>query len=225
MMQTSSGNRSLVLWKWIVSIGLFAAGVMLAENVGHSLSILFSAMTRNPLTIAVTTFLNERAPESLIRFEQDLLHFFSLAPYFGLGGVIAGILFKYRWAWLGVCVPLGFGLWFNVCLVDMSFSWKSLHWTDLLPDIVSIFALTPIYLIGVAAGHALRHRRFPSWSISDCFIATTLASVLCYAIIRRPFLLIPGTIFVTCSLLAWRLLRNIRQDGVAEAKIVARDET
>lgn len=191
-----------------ISFVLFAAGVALAHNVADSHSFLLRAATRNPVTIAVTTYLYDHTPEAIYKFEQDLLHYFAVAPYFGVYGLVAGALLTYRSARLGVLVPMGFAVWFSIQLIQMTLTSRELDWTAFFPEIVSSFTLVPIYLIGTAAGSIISHRRLPTWTLSDCFVATTVACVLCYAIMRRPFLLIPGTLFIACSLIAWRSLRT-----------------
>jgi hypothetical protein len=202
--------------RWIISAALIAAGVMLAEDVGHVSGTLHRFISRNRLTVAVTECLSERAPSFLLRFEQDILFYFPLAPYFFVVGVIAGLCFAYSKAKCGVLFAAAYAGWFNFLLIRRTVGAEKLSWYMFLDVILCCIALVPIYLIGVNVGRAVVERRCPRWRLSDVFTAVTICGILLFAIVYRPFIAIPAILSLTSVLLAWRTApstANIQVNG------------
>lgn len=195
---------------------LLGLGVMLSLNAGRLHSLLCIYALRNPLSIAVTSFLHENASANIFRFEQDILQYFCLGPYFLCGGVLAGLAMTSRNSVCGVMLPIGFAASFSILLFRESMKWGDLHWIDFLPDMIAAWCLAPIFLIGLGIGELLRNRRFPQWRILDCFAVITIACALCYAVVYRPFAVLPSICIVSFGLLAWRMLAGIARGTPAE---------
>ncbi|MCA9125306.1 MAG: hypothetical protein H6822_35020 [Planctomycetaceae bacterium] len=188
----------------VIATTLIVAGVLLAHDVGHVAGKMTLAVTRNPATIAVTGYLSKNAPPAVFAFEQDVLFHFALAPYFIFAGGLVGLTTPFRDAKYGTLVPLAYAVWFSVLLVRMAADTESLAWLSFLDVIVTSFALIPLYLLGVNVGQSFNERRCPQWVLADCLIAFTIGGILCFAVVNRPFMLIPTTMTATACFLAWR---------------------
>jgi len=193
----------------IIAIILIVAGALLAQDVGHVAGTMNLAVTRNPATIAVTGYLSRNAPAAIFAFEQDVLIHFALAPYFIFAGGLAGLAMPFRYAKYGSLIPLAYAVWFTVLLVRMAADIESVTWISFLDVIVTSFALVPIYLLGVNLGRYVNERRCPRWSLNDCFLAITIGGVLSFAVVYRPFMLIPTTMSSAVCFLAWRTWTHV----------------
>ncbi len=187
-----------------IATTLIVAGVLLAQDVGHVAGRMTLAVTRNSATIAVTAYLSEIAPRAVFAFQQDVLGYFALAPYFVLAGGLAGLVLPFRYAKVGALLPLAYAVWFSVLLVRMAADIQSVTWISFLDVILTSLALIPLYLLSVNIGQILSQRRCPRWTLRGCFLALTIGGLICFAVIYRPFMLIPSTITVAVCFLAWQ---------------------
>ena len=192
----------------LISLLLICAGVGLAHNVWGSASKLTLLATRNPATIAFTTFASERFPENLFRFEQDCFAHLPLAPYFFVGGMVAGISIPLRYTSLGALFTLSYAIWLSVQLFQMA-SQFDLHWSDFLPNLAWSLSLTPIYLLATLIGRAVRLRVPPNWQIRDLLILTVIFAALMTFIITRIYLTIPVAVLTLTSFVTWVLWTSL----------------
>jgi hypothetical protein len=201
----------------IISTALIVAGVMLANDIGHVAGSMTLLVARNPATIAVTGYLSENAPAPVFAFEQYVLVHFALAPYFIIAGGFAGFAMPFRYAKCGSLLPFAYSVCFSVLLIRMAAEVESLTWVSFLDEILSSFALIPIYMLGVNLGRTVNERRRPRWNVIDCFLATTICAILSFAVVYRPFMLIPTTILGAVSYVVWRMWPTVH--GAAEQSI------
>lgn len=199
-------NGRFLMPRCVSSIALIVAGVMLAEDVGHVAGKLQLATTRNPVTVAVTEYHRDKAPACVLAFEQDMLFYFALAPYFFAAGAIVGLCLPFTYAKYGALLPAAYATWFSYLLVRMSAGTDQLSWYSFLDVILANVALVPIYLVAVNAGRAVVERRRPRWHLLDCLLAMTVCCVLLFFVVTRPFLAIPATLLMAFSLLFWRTM-------------------
>ena len=192
----------------LISLLLICVGVGLAHNVLGSASKLTLWATRNPATIAFTTFASERFPENLFRFEQDCLAHLSLSPYFFAVGMVAGISIPMRNTYLGALFTLSYAIWLSIQLFQMA-SQFDLHWSDFLPNLVWSLSLTPIYLLATLIGRAVRLRVPPNWRIRDLLILTVIFAALLTFIITRIYLTIPVTVLTLTCFVTWVLWTSL----------------
>ncbi|WP_145285833.1 hypothetical protein [Rosistilla oblonga] len=185
-----------------ISLLLICVGVGLAHNTWGLASKLILWATRNPATIAFTTFAREHFPENLFRFEQDCLAHLPLAPYFFVAGVIAGISLVMRFNVLGIFVTLSYATWFSAQIFQMASAFD-LHWSDFLPHLVWSLALTPIYLFAALLGRAARIRVRPHWRIRDFLISTAILAALMASIVARIELAISVAVLAFACFVTW----------------------
>ncbi len=191
--------------RWATPILLLAVGVMLALNVARSLHLLSAATTRNPATIAITSFLAERGPPSLLALEQHVLHYLKLAPYAFVMGLFASLAMGHSRAIGGVLLWIAFALTFTVLLCVEGARWDGLSWYSLIPDAIGDWCTVPIYIIGVAFGCAIRQKIWPKNSLIDLLIGTTVAAMI-FSVALASSRWMPPIVFLLASGgLAWRL--------------------
>jgi hypothetical protein len=191
--------------RYVTLILLLVFGVMLAFNVGRSLSILSTATTRNPATIAVTSFLAERGPPQLLALEQHDLHYLMVSPYALLSGLFASLALGPSRAIAGVLFWAAFATTFAILLCLEGARWDGLSWYSMIPDAIGSSCTVPIYVVGLALGCSMRQRARPRHSLLDLLVATTVAAMI-LAIGYTSSGWIPPIGFLLVSVfLAWRL--------------------
>jgi len=132
-------------------------------------------------------YLSERGPSYLQTFEQDILFYFPLAPYFFAVGAIAGLSLAYSKAKHGVHFAAAYAGWFSFLLIRQTVGTENLSWYMFIDVILCSVALVPIYFIGVNVGRAVVERRYPRWRVSDVLASVTICGILLFAIVYRPY--------------------------------------
>ena len=206
--RTYSEGELNTIRRIVLSLLMIAAGVALARDLGGVAGKLTIWILRNPLAIALTTFVSEYFPKSLLEFEQDCFVYLPLAPYIAVFGLAMGIFLDFRAARLGAWLPLSYAVWFTGELFRVSTRIEGLHWTDFIPHLVWYLCLTPIYLLSVAAGRAIAERRVPRYSLRDLIGWFAIFSIFAVCIASRPYLGIPSVLLVGLGVLAYRFWRS-----------------
>lgn len=187
---------------------LCACGVALTYS-GH-LNPIIEWTWINHVTVPLWANAEEHLPRYLFEFIADWYRFAGLTPFFFGAGILAGLVMKFRVAFIGVWLPIAFSVWgnalrFNWYLQDLEQNQKNdmlpfWDWWDFTAESTWFSFYTPIFVLAVAIGHRLRTWALPSWRIRDLlaiavFVAIQLACIESQVRVVPQLLLLIGLTF------------------------------
>ncbi|WP_145385683.1 hypothetical protein [Stieleria neptunia] len=166
----------------IAWVSLFMLGALLASDIGLSTFRLSEAVTRNPLTIELTSFLSSNGPASLYELEQDFLLFAPISVIAVMSGLVASLILSYDRAVRGFSFWAGYAI-VHACMLTYYADIESRFVTTevLIPFVIGIFCTIPSYGVGIEVIRLARIGCLLTCSLRDMLTLTGACAILAFA--------------------------------------------
>ncbi|MCD0460588.1 hypothetical protein LOC72_13955 [Roseiconus lacunae] len=195
-------------------VTLFVLGFLMGCDVGGAYAFLANAVTRNPITIRITSFLAENGPSPLYELEQDMLAFVPLSVIAIGTGLLASFTLRRDQAILGVLFWLGYAIGFS-CVLGYYWTTQFGHRgaISLIPSVIGTFCALPAFGIGIHIAAFVKTARIPTYRLADLITLTAACGILAFAAVARSDWISSTSFVILAGALYYRLKIGSSEGG------------